>query len=481
MFRILVVGVILFSLASSVQAGRWRTTAGLTLNTDTTDNVGLDALDRETDTVVRLRARLGANRRGGRARLRFAYAPEARYYVNGTQNDEVVHRLRANGDVELVKKIFFLRLDAYANQALIDPRESAGFDTVSNPDAFTQTFGMRITPDFRIPLLRSDFAQVRIRPGINYTFTADSADREDGVRQGGSTTRVNITSGSYFPRMPWSIDYRNDVFDVDRDDSWGRASGTLGYRINSTYRVDFTVGYDSAKVDQGVADDRDTDGFRWRSTLRWTPNARTSLALGVGEAFFGDDWRLDFRHRHKRTSITASYYKNIEDFTTQLLEERTIPFVDPFGNEIVDPLTGEQLGVVVGTPVLVDEIYLVERFRFSISQSRGRTNGTFNVRYDKRDYSVSNLDSEDMVLSLRLNRRLTPKTTGNLRIEYWDSREDSAGGEDFEQYGAQLGFNYRLGPRTSVGLRYRYTDRSSSAPGQNFDEGRFNLNLAFNL
>jgi uncharacterized protein (PEP-CTERM system associated) len=326
-------------------------------------------------------------------------------------------------------------------------------------------------------LLKGDFAQVRLRPGINYTLTADSADSDDGIRRGGTTTQLDITSGRFFPRMPWSINYRNDVFDVDKDDSWGRASGTLSYRFSARYRLGLTFGYDSAKRDDG----RDDGGFRWRSTLYWTPGPRTSLSFGIGEAFYGEDWIFTFKHRYKHTSITGRYYKNIETVTTSLLETEVIPLVDPLGNEIVDPITGRQLGVAVGTPALVDDVFLNERFNLRFARSWGRTSGNLSFNFSNRDYDDADLDSEELIVRLGLSRRLAPRTTTSLSVDYWDHREDAENAQDFEEYGAQLSFNYKLGPRTSVGLRYRYTDRDSSIPEQNFDEGRFNLNIGYRL
>lgn len=462
-------------------AGRWVTTKGLTIDTDTTSNVGLDRVDRESDTVLRIRPSLGLKRRGGRISMRMIYAPEARFYLQGTNSDHLWHRLRLTADAELVKNIFFLRIKANAGQALIDPASRVGFDSINNPDAFTQSFSLRIIPDLRIPLMRGEFARIRIRPGINYTVTADSAGGEGGINRGGSTTVVSVTSGNYFARMPWSLDYRNDVFDVDSDDNWGRASGTLGYRFDERYTVRFTFGYDSFQSDRAVDSDRQGDGFRWRTTLEWNPGPRTAVTLGIGEAFFGDDWVFNFRHRHKHTAIRASYYKNIEDVTTQLLDTEFIPFEDAFGNEILDPVTGQQLGVEVGTPALVNDVYLLERFRVSLTQGRGRTTATLNVRYDNRDYASSNLDSVDAVGDVILRRSLTPKTTGDLRLKYWDHREDHPDGQDFDEYSARVGFRYRVAERTTIGLYYIYTERTSNIPAQNFDEGRINLRLGISL
>lgn len=471
------VGLALLLCALAVHAGSWTFDKGFTLTSQTTNNVGLNTVDRESDTVILARPSISARRQGGRATARFIYAPRLRYYVGGTQDNRVDHTLRATGDVELVRDIFFLRASARATQSLIDPATGAGFDNVSNPDAFTQNFTFTLTPDIRFPLRAREYATVRIRPGINFVYTADSAGTQDGLNRRGRTTRIDIRSGRFFTRMPWSINYSNDVFDADTDDGIGRVSATLGYRLSERYRFDFTFGYDRGRYDT----DGDSSGIRWRGTFHWRPSRRTSFTLGFGEAFFGDDWTFNARHRHKHSVFTASYSVNVEDAAQTILGQETIVVTDPFGNEITDPVTGEPILFVVGTPILTDDVFINQRFRAGWAWSRGRTNVKLDARVDWRDYQTTDLDTLDGIVDLNLGRRVTRRTSGNLVLRYWDHSEDNPDAQDFYEIGAQLRMNYRLGERASMNLGYTYTDRNSSIPAQDFDEGRVTLGLAFRL
>jgi uncharacterized protein (PEP-CTERM system associated) len=476
MMRSLGLGILLLLVASPVLASRWAYDKGLSITSTTTGNVGLTAQDQQSDTVLRVRPYLGIRRISGRTNARLFYAPDFRYYLQGTEDSKIGHSLRADASTELVKRIFVLRVSARASQVLINPADRVGFDDVNNPDAFTQGFAFNITPDIRLPAYSEKYASIRLRPGLNYGFTADSSGGKDGLSQTGSTTSLDIVSGPYFSRMPWRIRYRNDIFDADAEDSWGRLEGFVRYRISANYSLDLILGYDSLKT--GGQDNQ--GGVRWQMSATWTPNPRTSLTLGFGEAFFGDDWTLSFRHRHRHTVFSASYHVDVQDVTTEFLTRDVVAFEDAFGQEIIDPLEGDPLLVEVGTPTLVDDIYIRRAFTATVTQSRGRTSVQARLRYNERDYQRSPLDTQDAVLDLTANRTLSKKLRGNVRLNYWDHQEDNLNAQDFEQYGAEVGVSYSLSRKIRVSVTYRYLERSSSISEQNFDDGQVNFGLRVN-
>jgi len=427
--------------------------------------------------VLQASASVYATRRGGRANVRFAYSPRLRYYLSGTQNSRVDHRLNANGRVELIENYFFLSANASATQRLINPQDNVGFDNISNPDAFTQTWAFSVVPDIRFPIRGGDFATVRVRPGVNYTVTGNSASGGGRVNTGGRTTRVDIRSGRFFTRFRWNLNYRNDIWDVNSDDGFGRADGTLRYDFNRQYAVSLTLGYDEGRY----RTNQDSSGFRWRSTVYWNPTIRTSLSLGVGEAFYGDDWELRFRHRHKQTIFDASYYVNVEDARQSILDQEVIPLVDEFGNEIENPFTGEPILIVVGTPALIEDVYVQQTFRAGMSTRRGRTNGNLQLRYYDRNYQTLELDTQDATLDFNLGRRLTPRTSGNLNVRYWKHTEEATDANDYDQYSARLSLSYRISQKITSSIGYRYSTRNSAVSDDNFDEGRVDWNLRVNL
>lgn len=466
--------LLMWSLGTS--AAGWRATPGLTGRVFFTDNLFLTSDNKESDTAVQVIPSISAQRKGRRVQARFAYAPSMLLYTNNGDLNNVYHILQANLDTELIERIFFLDVSANANQGLINPRSRAAFDAVNNPDAFTQTASVRVTPDIRIPVARGEYVKVRLRPGLNFSFVADTAggDRNDGV--GGQDSRINVTSGRFFTRMPWSINYRKRVFDSDTNDSFGRLDGKVGYRFNPRIRADVTLGYDKGRYD---ARDENS-GFRWRLQGTWTPKQRTLLSVGIGEAFFGDDWRLRFRHKHKHSVWRAEYDVKVENAREEIVDSQVVPFEDAFGNPIIDPLTGRREDVDVGSAALVDDVYIRDRFRLGWTWFRGRNKLRLDLRYDRRDYQDLDLDTTDGRVFLNLSRRLSGRLTGRMRFDYWNHDEqDPTDAFDYDQYRALIGVKYRVGSRTNASLDLLRTDRSSENRLEQYTENRLDLSVSY--
>jgi uncharacterized protein (PEP-CTERM system associated) len=467
----------LLSVCTSLAfAAGWRASPGITSRFFFTDNLFLTPNEKESDAVLQVLPSITLRRPGRRVNARLAYGPSLFFYANNSELNNLYHILQGGADMELIERYFFLNVRANANQQLINPRARATFDAVDNPDAFTQTASIRVTPDIRVPVFAGDYANIRIRPGLTYSFAADTVDGVNDGGVGGRDTQVNITSGPVFTRMPWRLNYRKRLFDSDTNDGFGRADATVGYIFNPRYRADLTLGYDDGRYASRNA----TSGVRWRLAGTWTPSQRTLLRVGVGEAFFGGDWELRFRHRHKHSVWTAEYDVDVTNARQEIIDRQVIFFEDPFGNPIIDPITGQRIGVEVGTPALIDDVFVQERFRLGWSWVRGRTNVRLNLRYDRRKYQEVDFGSNDGRLNLNVSRRLTGQLSGRVGLDYWDHNEDDPNDSfDFDQYAARIGFNYQLGPRSNASLDFLRTDRSADNPFQEFSENRVELGVAY--
>jgi uncharacterized protein (PEP-CTERM system associated) len=471
----IVVVLLLVAVAMPSWAGRWKLRKSLDVRTYSTSNLFLTESDQRGATVLAVRPGLSATRRGGRVRVRVAYAPSLNFYLDNSSLDRVAHYLRAEVRSELIKNYFFLNASARAGQVVTDPiGRRATFDAINNPDGLSNTFSFSIRPVFQGPLLRAGrYARIRIQPGVNYSYTQDGLGGSAGRR-----TRINVFSGPAFSRMPWSLNYRNDIFDTDSNDGIGRVDARVGYRVNREWRVDFTLGYDDGRFRSR----NDNSGLRWRSTVSWRPTSRSRFRLGIGEAFFGDDWELRFNHRHKHTAWRLSYNRRVENARQEIFQEQFIRFEDDFGEPIVDPVAAQPLGVVVDTPALIDDVYVRDRARAGVSWFRGRTSASLNVRVNRRDYQTLELDETDTRATLTLSRRLAPKTIGSTQLDYWDRSVEDRQAADFDQYAISLRLRHRLSRYLRLGVRYAHTKRSySGRAGEDFSDNLLNLDFAFNF
>jgi uncharacterized protein (PEP-CTERM system associated) len=461
-------------MALPVSAGRWKLRKNLNVSTNSTGNLFLTESNRVSATALSVRPGLYLTRRGGRANVRFAYAPSLNFYPIDSSLNRIAHYLAANASAELIKQYFFLHARARAGQVVRDPLRRSGFDGISNPDALANSFSFSIRPDFRGPLLKAGrYARFRIQPAVNFGYT------QGGLRGGVSrTTRINVISGPAFARTPWSLNYRNDIFDTDTNDGIGRVDGRIGIRVSDAWRVNLRLGYDQGRY----RSDSENSGFRWRSTISYTPTRRSRLTLGIGEAFFGDDWVFRFTHRHKHSVWNLRYDRNVENARQELLQQEFIPLRDEFGEPIEDPVSNLPVAVVVTSPVLIDDVYVRDRLTAGWSWFRGRTRANLRARLNRRDYQSLDLDETDGRVTLNLSRRLSPKTSGSTRLDYWTHSEQTAGLNDFDQYAISMRLSHRVARILRVGLRYTHTQRTSESGINDFGDNIFGLdfNLNFN-
>jgi len=460
-----------------------------------TDNLFLTHDDKESDVILQLLPNISGGRAGSRSSYRFYYGPSVLFYGGNPDLNGVFHVLQADGATQLIDEYLGLRVSARANQNLVNPagslgvgrsgsrgRGGAGFDALGNPDAFAQTASIQITPVIRLPI-RSNFAVVQIEPGINYVFASETADGRSNQGGAGSQSSISVRSGEYFSRATWSVIWRANLFDTGSNSSSGNRTdyqtlyGTVAYRINRKWQIEGLAGYD----DGSYASQNDTQSPRWRITPIWTPSANTTLGVGYGRRYEGNDWYLQFRHLFKKLAVTAEYEKTISDARTQLLTQDVVQFEDPFGGAIQDPLRNQNLSGSITNPALVNGVFVLERLRGTLGYNFGRNNLTLSVWRDNRTYQESNLDYVDNYSTLQWNRALNPRTNGLVRLDLWRHQDGTDDLFDFTQYQASMQLSYRVNERTSTSILYSYLNSTSDSEFEDYDENRLWLTLDWAL
>ncbi|WP_296900231.1 TIGR03016 family PEP-CTERM system-associated outer membrane protein [Thiohalocapsa sp.] len=457
----------------------WRGNTGLRASAILSDNIFLDSDDGESGSVLQVRPYINSSRRGSRVDSRLSYGPAFVWYPAHSELNDIRHTLSARLSAELIERYFFVDVRADANQALIDPRVNSGFDRFANPDAFTQRASLRVTPRVRLPILGGRFATVRIEPGLGYELTASTADDGDGFRTPTRDTRVRITSGPMFTNAPWSLNWRRQVFDADTDQGVGELYGRVGYVFSPRYRLDLILGYDESR-DAFRTGGGDTDGFRWETIFRWTPNTRARFEFGMGERYFGETYRFNGTYRHKRWAFRARYDVTIQSAVTELQQEEVVPVRDLFGNPIPDPFaTDEILTATVTTPVLVDDTFLRDRLELHSAYRKGRNAASVRWWVTRREYDQRDLDTLDNQVRFQFSRRLSTRLTASASVDLWDHSEDNPNAFDFFQDELNLGLSYRVGPQASLGARIGRLKRDVDGEADDFSEHR--LSMDFNV
>ncbi len=493
-------------LASTAAVGDGpRSNLGVRTVLNFTDNVLLTQANPESDVVLQVQPYFNSSWQGRVSSAQLAYGPQFAIYANHGDLNRTWQILQATGTTEVVKDFVSITATAQASPNIVNQGiATAGFDTVANPNAYTQTASFSIVPTFRFPLLRvGDYASVNFSPGLNVFASGSTAEGAGPAASSsfGSATSLSLTSGSYFYRMPWSLNYQGNLFDADTGAAYQQVGGQIGYRINARYRLDLLLGQDSQNVGSGFSNASTGrnlgDGIRWQPRLTWTPNAYTSAAIGIGHAPYGEDYYLNVRRQMSRFSLNLSYATTIQNARQAILNQQVIPFTDPFGDPILDPIGGGQLYQVVNTPTLIDETYVSDNLSALIAYRGRRTTVSFNATRDSNAYQFSDRSTVQSSGSLNMQYSLNAKLTARAVLLYRTYTYDPNVDLNYDQTRLELGGNYSLGRRARVGLAF-YLSRSSAQSGQgttansgtrstaqgqngNFDEDRVVLTFSTEL
>ncbi len=470
------ISVFLLTCAASavVVAGTWRANTGADLSVDFTDNVFLSEDEQQSDTLLILTPRLSLSHNGSR---RFSssitYTPSIRYSLQGVRDNEIAHFLNADADVIVLRNIFGVRARASARQRLIDRNAAFTDDGLTNPDNITNTYSIEIVP-YSFPTKLGRFAVLAM------DFGADLVINEQGANSSGNFVNIGLTSGSIFTRWRWGLSYNRDFTQSDQDSDDGSTLRNLEanarYFIDRTWSVSGSIGYDDLQANTL----RDVDGLTWRTGLGWNPSPRSSFNLSYGERFSGRNFQFDFHHRHRRLSWQASLQRSITTANNEFLNRNIFPTIDGNGDPIEDPTQDPDATEILPGPTLDETLFILDSLNLSTGWAMNRTNLSLGLNYSQRDSLVDDLITNDLVFSLGMGRKLTPRSTASITATWIKHSEDDNDDAEFEQWSGSLSYSNSLSNYFRFSIQYLLSVRDALT-GADFTENRIGMGLSTRL
>ncbi|MES9989926.1 MAG: TIGR03016 family PEP-CTERM system-associated outer membrane protein [Candidatus Thiodiazotropha endolucinida] len=468
-YTCLACGMGLAANTGTLYAADWVISPSIGIQQIYTDNANLTHEDEVSDNITVVRPTLSIYKEGARANLDFNYAPEYRHYWDETEDNEVVHFMRTEGNVEIAENHFYLDGWLRADRTNITSTGRSGIGGLTGTEDDTDYYSVGLSPYFTARL--GDFSVVEVR------FTGDRIDYSEDLDNDSTGRRGEIAfgNGSMFTNQIWEVLYQQsdvDYENLDDDNETKIFRAELIQKITNQWSAAFSAGYE--EYDLAVADDRDDS--TWSIGAIYTPNPRTRFALGVGERSFGDDYYFDFSHRTGRTIWTASYEQDFvsarDELSTQPLFERQ----DAFGNLVRDPIL-ESSPVTVRaaySPSITEDFYESKRFTTEFTYQTTRTSINLRGRYLERLYDRSGRDTEDIELSVLLTRRLARLTSGYIQISGIDHEEEVL---VYDQLTATLGVSYQFGTNSRVGFSITHLERDADTDVDSYEENHASLNV----
>lgn len=481
--------VVACSLSAGGFAAEYTTSAAVAPGVTYTDNVCLSKNNKEGEWVALLTPSGSIKGKGNKADFSVNGSVQLNSLTDSTLKDkncgggslgdreQFAPKVNAKGSAILIDDWLKIKANARADQNEISPFRGGQGDSL-NGNGNTNTFyRYSLTPVLTRRL--KDFATYNLSYNYNAVInTADtvsdsSSDSWSTNLQGGEATRVSWNLYGQYKKVKYNNDdvfLQEDGTVVPRDDTVLRSSGlNLGYQINRSWQATGTLGYEWNDIQTN--NDDDTDGLAWSVGARWTPSARTTVSLSMGDRFFGKTPALNISHVHKRSTFSASYKKSIT-FDRDILTQGN-DFNQNIGN----------FSAQNSQSAIIDERFTAG---YSYSGRRARISfiGSHSDQTEEDNGQKSTFDNVALTYSPLLSRTYSLSATvawnsSEPRSQFGDSNTDFA--NKSEAWTTTVSVSRPLNYRTSVSLNYRYTDQQSDNSFSEYQENRIMATLNIRL
>lgn len=457
------------------QADDWNFTPRLTVNETYTSNLNLSSTDEESSFITQVAPGFSLRRQGARARLDVDYSLNWTEYSSDEANDYSRHRLQANGNAELIEDYLYIDASAGISQQLISNTNASTGNSALNNDAFTDTRTFSISP----------YWKQRIGDDLNFIarLTYDDVSYDEGSSDNDGvtfSTSIDYQTDTTHRDFHWALDINNSrvASDTDSDIDSDTVRASVGYRFGPKFDTTLSYGY----VDNHLASSTDESaeaGDFVGAEIEWTPTRRTRLEASYDTRKTTAGYGLDFSHRHRHLTMTASYTESLTDSRSGVLSL-------PPGTLICDQDATNCTPTTTSTPInsvptdklviyqnidttLVDDRFIQKATRASLIYNKGKSAYTLGLFDSEREYQSGNLGTETSTgFNLGWRVTLNSRMTGNLSYS-WSELELNSGDIDHTN-SLSASLSRQLDRDTSVSLGISHYERSSDTAVREFDE-----------
>ena len=424
-----------------------------------TDNIFLSANNlEESETVYTIAPEFFLTKDSERLQANLRYRPEAYFYSNFEDADDVFHSLDASLTAALVKEKLFLDVSAVNYQSIITPEGQ--FPTSNLPIS-----GNRIdSRTFEIsPYWQQRIGQADLLAKVGYRDAEYDSDLYQAHNERYGLFQLNnIESQQGFA---WGLDYQYRRMEYEISIPWEfqRAAANLGIWVNSGLRV-FVVGGAETSFDDIFTPNMDEDF--WEAGFQYKPNQRMNLELAAGDRSYGTSFRGDFSYTLKRGDISITYTEGPSTRGELAFERRPITNTDNLDNILDQPGQSDR--------------FIRRRGEFRTSIELSKSELTLRVFAEEREQrttadGVALEDERYSGLALRWSWNVGTKTTFGLGTDIGE--RDQSGRRD-ELLRVNIDLAYNFSERLSVRLEGIHSSQDATTSNTyDYDENQIRLML----
>ena len=466
------------SCSAALQAAEWDISKSVDLSATHSDNIELANNNaKESDLVFQLRPSLGIAGEGSRLQLDFNYSLGAVFTDGDNDRDEIEdsHFLNAAATLEAIEDNLFVDLEADAGVTSVSSNNVVE-DIITRSNNRSQSYSYKISPYYLYHF--GSAADVELR------YSYDSLENDNGNASDSEKNQwdFSLTSGRYFRSFNWVLSASQSELEYSNSakDETSEVNADFQFRINRFFTADFGIGHEENDYQNALRQYGDTDGMTWDVGTTWTPNPRTTMKLSYGDRFTGEDWAMDLKYRHRKSTLTASYSTTVTSSRTEQLGAISTTSTDINGETVF--IGDQDLSLNPILPTLGFENIVQSQFKLAYQYNSRRSTIGFNTTYSERDYQTQTLSTESLSSSVNISRKLTPLTSLTGKVSWVTQDDVSTAASDQETLRYSIGVNSSLGQKSRLSVDYQHTENDTTGGtglgGNDYEEDRISASLA---
>lgn len=413
--------------AGEAPAEPWDYGVILDLGATYTDNVFLAADGMEESEVVYMaRPEFFLTTDGDRTQANIRYRPEAYWYRDNPDADNVFHVLDASLTTALIRQKLFLELSASNYQSIVVPE--GRFPTSNVPISGNRVDSRMLTikPYWQ---QRLGFANLLVEVGYTDAKYDSELLQSNNIRN----AVFSLDNHANQQGIAWGLNYNHVRTEYEQSRPWEfqRAGADLGYWVNGTTRI-FGAGGAETAIDDIENPSANLDERFWEAGLQYRPSDRLDFEFAAGERSYGSSFRLrlDYDLRRGHTTLT---YREAPSTRGNL----------PTGHRPIEDQ--DNLDNILDRPGRSDR-FLQRRGEWSTTIDLSKSNMNLRVFAERREQRTTS-DGEPL--------------------------------EDEEYYGASFRWQWDIGVNTNVGVGADYSRRFSATIEDKLQ--RYNIDAGYSF
>jgi uncharacterized protein (PEP-CTERM system associated) len=442
---------------------------------------------------------------------------------NDTSNQNYTN-LKYTSNLTLIENALSLTLSGAQNYRVINQQQYGFSDEILGSDNLTKSRNNKAQLNFSIP--NPLYIGFTLQSTYSKTQTDQSQTGQTGVDGDNLGLTARLFQGKYI--RPINFDISAQYNDTSRANFQNfestRVQASVGFPIIK--EVDFIITgsldeYDTGQT--GFSNRQNLDTTSYGAGLEWTPSNgrnlsltynqlkegenttdflgvelawafsnRTALNFDYGKRFFGDSYKLDFRHSLKYLRTSVSYSEDLTTFSRLGTSSTNINgiFVCQFGStDLIDCFQPDSVDyqLQVGeefratTEVVTDiseEVILRKSGTASIGYSKRKVTMSIDASYRRTEYLESDRLSINRSLRLNVNYAIGRKT--NISFASTAATNQFSEFEESDTTTtSSINFSRDLGRYLKLSIAARFLDRESENLERNGTDKRLTVGLNY--